>query len=105
MIAGRFVFRGLADWQKIKQLEYSFPEGFDEQAQDLVQKLLVNNHVMADATPSPRYGRPEKEQILHIGITIFFIPSDIDASSFSLAHLFHSPVHYIVSEMSGHCLR
>ena len=41
MIAGRFVFRGLADWQKIKQLEYSFPEGFDEQAQDLVQKLLV----------------------------------------------------------------
>ncbi|KAI0717178.1 kinase-like domain-containing protein, partial [Cerioporus squamosus] len=41
MIAGRFVFRGLADWQKIKQLEYSFPEGFDEQAQDLVRKLLV----------------------------------------------------------------
>ena len=42
MIAGRFVFRGLADWQKIKQLEYSFPEGFDEQAQDLVRKLLVS---------------------------------------------------------------
>ncbi|KAM5532584.1 hypothetical protein V8D89_013790, partial [Ganoderma adspersum] len=41
MIAGRFVFRGLADWQKIKQLEYDFPEGFDEQAQDLVRKLLV----------------------------------------------------------------
>ncbi|TFK92034.1 kinase-like protein [Polyporus arcularius HHB13444] len=43
MIAGRFVFRGLADWQKIKQLEYSFPEGFDEQAQDLVRKLLVRD--------------------------------------------------------------
>ena len=41
MIAGRFVFRGLADWQKIKQLEYSFPEGFDEQAQDRVRKLRV----------------------------------------------------------------
>ena len=41
MIAGRFVFRGLADWQKIKQLEYDFPEGFDEQAQDLVRRLLV----------------------------------------------------------------
>ncbi|KAI0633279.1 kinase-like protein [Trametes polyzona] len=43
MIAGRFVFRGLSDWQKIKQLEYSFPEGFDEQAQDLVRKLLVRD--------------------------------------------------------------
>ena len=42
MIAGRFVFRGLADWQKIKQLEYDFPEGFDEEAQDLVRKLLVS---------------------------------------------------------------
>ena len=48
MIAGRFVFRGLADWQKIKQLEYSFPEGFDEQAQDLVQKLLVRTARSAD---------------------------------------------------------
>ncbi|KAH9895025.1 kinase-like protein [Cubamyces lactineus] len=43
MIAGRFVFRGLSDWQKIKQLEYSFPEGFDEQAQDLIRKLLVRD--------------------------------------------------------------
>lgn len=42
MIAGRFVFRGLSDWQKIKQLEYTFPDGFDEQAQDLVKKLLVS---------------------------------------------------------------
>ncbi|EIW62607.1 kinase-like protein [Trametes versicolor FP-101664 SS1] len=43
MIAGRFVFRGLSDWQKIKQLEYTFPDGFDEQAQDLVKKLLVRD--------------------------------------------------------------
>ena len=44
MIAGRFAFQGLSEyltWQKIKQLDYSFPEGFDEQAKDLVSKLLV----------------------------------------------------------------
>ena len=44
MIAGRFAFQGLSEyltWQKIKQLEYSFPDGFDEQAKDLVQRLLV----------------------------------------------------------------
>jgi 3-phosphoinositide dependent protein kinase-1 len=44
MIAGRFAFQGLSEyltWQKIKQLEYSFPEGFDEQAKDLVKRLLV----------------------------------------------------------------
>lgn len=44
MIAGRFPFHGLSEyltWQKIKRLEYSFPEGFDEEAKDLVQKLLV----------------------------------------------------------------
>ncbi|KAH9938913.1 kinase-like protein [Amylocystis lapponica] len=46
MIAGRFAFQGLSEyltWQKIKQLEYSFPEGFDEQAKDLVQRLLVRD--------------------------------------------------------------
>jgi 3-phosphoinositide dependent protein kinase-1 len=45
MIAGRFAFQGLSEyltWQKIKKLEYSFPEGFDEDAKDLVQKLLVS---------------------------------------------------------------
>lgn len=44
MISGRFAFQGLSEyltWQKIKKLEYAFPEGFDEQAKDLVQKLLV----------------------------------------------------------------
>ena len=46
MIAGRFAFQGLSDyltWQKIKKLEYTFPEGFDVHAQDLVQRLLVSN--------------------------------------------------------------
>lgn len=44
MIAGRFAFQGLSEyltWQKIKQLDYTFPDGFDEQAKDLVSKLLV----------------------------------------------------------------
>ncbi|KAF8626858.1 hypothetical protein AX15_004678 [Amanita polypyramis BW_CC] len=46
MIAGRFTFHGLSEyltWQKIKRLEYSFPEGFDEQARDLTQRLLVKD--------------------------------------------------------------
>lgn len=46
MIAGRFAFVGLSEyltWQKIKALDYSFPDGFDEQAKDLVSKLLVSN--------------------------------------------------------------
>lgn len=46
MIAGRFTFHGLSEyltWQKIKRLEYTFPEGFDEQAKDLVQCLLVKD--------------------------------------------------------------
>ncbi len=44
MIAGRFPFHGLSEyltWQKIKNLEYTFPDGFDEEAKDLVEKLLV----------------------------------------------------------------
>lgn len=44
MIAGRFAFQGLSEyltWQKIKQLDYTFPEGFDSEAADLVRRLLV----------------------------------------------------------------
>lgn len=44
MIAGRFAFQGLSEyltWQKIKQLDYTFPEGFDLEAADLVRRLLV----------------------------------------------------------------
>ncbi|KAJ7497113.1 kinase-like domain-containing protein [Mycena latifolia] len=45
MIAGRFAFNDRSDyltWQKVKKVEYEFPSGFDEQAKDLVQKLLVS---------------------------------------------------------------
>lgn len=44
MIAGRFAFQGLSEyltWQKIKQLDYTFPDGFDPEAADLVRCLLV----------------------------------------------------------------
>jgi len=44
MIYGRFAFQGLSEyltWEKIKQLDYSFPDGFDEDAKDLVERLLV----------------------------------------------------------------
>ncbi|KAF9219581.1 kinase-like protein [Gyrodon lividus] len=44
MIAGKFAFQGLSDyltWQKIKSLDYTFPEGFNEDARDFVSKLLV----------------------------------------------------------------
>jgi 3-phosphoinositide dependent protein kinase-1 len=44
MIAGRFAFQGLSEyltWQKIKLLDYTFPDGFDPEAADLVRRLLV----------------------------------------------------------------
>ncbi|KIK67029.1 hypothetical protein GYMLUDRAFT_54885 [Collybiopsis luxurians FD-317 M1] len=44
MISGRFAFSGLSEYltlQKVKQVEYTFPEGFDENAKDLIQKLLI----------------------------------------------------------------
>jgi 3-phosphoinositide dependent protein kinase-1 len=52
MISGRFAFQGLSEyltWQKIKSLDYTFPDGFDEDAKDLVQRLLVRD-------PSQRLG-------------------------------------------------
>ena len=55
MIAGRFAFHGLSEyltWQKVKALDYTFPDGFDERARDLVQKLLVK-------PPSERLGAGE----------------------------------------------
>lgn len=58
MIAGRFAFQGLSEyltWQKIKQLDYNFPDGFDEQAKDLVSKLLVRRaylvYLSSQSTP------------------------------------------------------
>ena len=55
MIAGRFAFHGLSEyltWQKVKALDYVFPDGFDEQAKNLVRKLLVKS-------PSERLGAGE----------------------------------------------
>ncbi|KAJ7072502.1 kinase-like domain-containing protein [Mycena amicta] len=46
MTAGRFAFNDRSDyltWQKVKKVEYEFPDGFDEQGKDLVQKLLVHD--------------------------------------------------------------
>lgn len=46
MISGRFAFQGLSEyltWQKIKSLDYTFPDGFDQDAKDLVQRLLVHD--------------------------------------------------------------
>lgn len=45
MVSGLPPFRARSEYkifQKIMALEYEFPEGFDADAQDLVQKLLVS---------------------------------------------------------------
>jgi 3-phosphoinositide dependent protein kinase-1 len=55
MITGRFAFHGLSEyltWQKVKALDYTFPDGFDEEAKDLVQKLFVKS-------PAERLGAGE----------------------------------------------
>jgi 3-phosphoinositide dependent protein kinase-1 len=44
MLAGTFAFSGASEFltlQKVKKMEYSFPEFFDESGKDLVQQLLV----------------------------------------------------------------
>jgi hypothetical protein len=58
MISGRFAFQGLSEyltWQKIKALDYTFPEGFDEDAKDLIQHLLVRFHNLSDIVLHPSY--------------------------------------------------
>lgn len=64
MIAGRFAFQGLSEYltlEKIKSMQYSFPEGFDEEAKDLVEKLLVRNtsqtvfHISPQPSPFIQY--------------------------------------------------
>ncbi|KAJ6495552.1 kinase-like protein [Mycena vitilis] len=52
MISGRFAFNDRSDyltWQKVKKVEYEFPDGFNEQARDLVERLLMHD-------PSKRLG-------------------------------------------------
>ncbi|KAF8837303.1 kinase-like protein, partial [Paxillus ammoniavirescens] len=67
MIAGKFAFQGLSDyltWQKIKSLDYTFPDGFDEDAKDFVTKLLVRDPLQrigatrSPSSPSPLRSHP-----------------------------------------------
>lgn len=75
MIAGRFAFHGLSEyltWQKVKALDYTFPDGFNEQAMDLVQKLLVKS-------PAERLGAGEpgsSNDIKALKAHSFFAPID-----------------------------
>ncbi len=44
MIAGRFPFHAPSEYltfEKVKRLDYTFPDGFDEDAKDLVQRILI----------------------------------------------------------------
>lgn len=45
MLTGKFAFHGLSDYlifQKIKKLDYAFPDEIDSDARDLIEKLLVS---------------------------------------------------------------
>ncbi|CAJ0628612.1 11987_t:CDS:2 [Entrophospora sp. SA101] len=68
LIAGRPPFKGSNEYmtfQKIVNLDYSFPEGFPIIAKDLVQKLLVIN-------PSERLGHGGKEGVIKLKSHPFF---------------------------------
>ncbi|KAJ7439317.1 kinase-like domain-containing protein, partial [Mycena latifolia] len=71
IIAGRFAFNDRSDyltWQKVKKVEYEFPSGFDEQAKDLVQRLLVSAMSLGFlASPTFEPGLVKKEQPLAQG--------------------------------------
>lgn len=44
MISGKLPFQGTTNyltWVKVKTLDYTFPDGFDDNARDLVLRLLV----------------------------------------------------------------
>jgi hypothetical protein len=34
-------------WEKVKKLDYEFPDGFDEKARDLISRILVSNRDFA----------------------------------------------------------
>ncbi|KAH7888305.1 kinase-like protein [Phlebopus sp. FC_14] len=62
MIAGRFAFQGLSEyltWQKIKSLDYTFPDGFDDDGKDFVQGLLVRDPLqrLGAGPPGSAYDR------------------------------------------------
>lgn len=68
MISGRMPFRGGSEhliFQKILNLEYEYPEGFDISAKDLVEKLLV-------LVPSKRLGATDEKPYFGIREHEFF---------------------------------
>ncbi|CAJ0850312.1 17456_t:CDS:10 [Entrophospora sp. SA101] len=68
LIAGRPPFKGSNEYmtfQKIVNLDYSFPEGFPPIAKDLVQKLLVTN-------PNERLGHGGKDGVNKLKSHPFF---------------------------------
>ncbi|KAJ7300684.1 kinase-like domain-containing protein, partial [Mycena albidolilacea] len=68
MIAGRFFFNDRSDyltWQKVKKVEYEFPNGFDKQAKDLMQRLVRDPLKRLGAGPPGRenYSNALKSQL------------------------------------------
>jgi len=74
MVTGIPPFQGNSEYlifQKIQNLEYSFYEGFDPQARDIVEKLLV-------IIPSERMGASDNNNYLSIKKHPFFENVDFD---------------------------
>lgn len=72
MVSGSMPFRGQSEYlifQKILNLDYEYPEGFDRVAKDLVDKLLV-------VTPDKRLGATDDEPYIRY-VEIFSIPYSI----------------------------
>jgi 3-phosphoinositide dependent protein kinase-1 len=56
MIFGRFTPQVLSEhltWKKIKSLNYTFPDGFDEDAKDLLRRLFVRDPTQRLGAGSP----------------------------------------------------
>ncbi|KAG2740779.1 kinase-like protein, partial [Suillus brevipes Sb2] len=56
MISGRFTPQVLSEhltWKKIKSLNYTFPDGFDEDAKDLLRRLFVRDPTQRLGAGSP----------------------------------------------------
>ncbi len=79
--------------QKVKKVEYSFPEGFDEQGKDLVQKLLVGLLYFVALNLSNRAKVREPQQRLGAGMegadndmkgTLLPIPSSLPSAGKTL---------------------
>jgi 3-phosphoinositide dependent protein kinase-1 len=95
MIAGRFAFQGLSEyltWQKIKHLEYTFPEGFDMEAQDLIQRLLVNLYPSYPYHRRPEYfSRKVRDPAERLGVGLPGSSNDMQALR---SHSFFSSINW-----------